>query len=206
MVSVQVCLHVILAQGRQSSFGRALATVSARVISFSASHMRFIARHAKQDFVDKPLAHRAAWDAFHSLSVLHALSLHRHPTQSTIPACAQPFVLYRWMLHNDAPWNLSSMTTRRWRRRCSKVCLVSSTLRSDLTDQGDGEFDSDDQLLQREEDAEQQPAFAPRSLGLRERLKQRLGRPLKIAVPGKGPVAKMQDVCTVRCTPRDRAV
>ena len=27
-------------------------------------------------------------------------------------------------------------------------------------------------------------------------------RPLKIAVPGKGPVAKIQDVCAVRCTRR----
>jgi hypothetical protein len=71
--------------------------------------------------------------------------------------------------------------------------------------QGEGEFDSDHQPLERE-DPEEQHTFAPRSIGLRERLRQRLGRPLKIAVPGKGPVAKIQDVCTVRRIPENRAV
>jgi hypothetical protein len=80
------------------------------------------------------------------------------------------------------------------RIRCEdgrKICDANGT-------KGEGEFDSNDQQPHREEDATEQPAFAPRSLGLRERLKQRLGRPLKIAVPEKGPVAKIQDVCTVR--------
>jgi hypothetical protein len=72
-----------------------------------------------------------------------------------------------------------------------------------LTDLGEGEFDSDDRQPNHDEHAEEQPAFAPRSLGLRERLKQRLGRPLKIAVPEKGPVAKIQDVCTVCRTLRE---
>ncbi len=75
-----------------------------------------------------------------------------------------------------------------------------------LTGQGEGEFDSNYRPLEREEALEEQPTFAPRSMGLRERLRQRLGRPLKIAVPGKGPVAKIQDVCTVRRIPENRAV
>jgi hypothetical protein len=42
--------------------------------------------------------------------------------------------------------------------------------------------------------------FAPQPFGLRARLRQRLGRPLKIAVPNKGPVAILQDACSVSCT------
>jgi hypothetical protein len=100
------------------------------------------------------------------------------------------------VVYDDSP--LAKVLLEGTRRLSS---LVWSVLRGlQLTDQGEGEFDSDDHEVHREEDAAEQPAFAPRSLGLRERLKQRLGRPLKIAVPGKGPVAKIQHVCTVRCT------
>jgi hypothetical protein len=44
------------------------------------------------------------------------------------------------------------------------------------------------------------PSFAPRPSGLRAKLRHRLGKPLKIAVPHKGPVAIIQDACHVSYT------
>jgi hypothetical protein len=43
-------------------------------------------------------------------------------------------------------------------------------------------------------------SFAPRPSGLRAKFKKRLGTPLKIPRPHKGPVAIIQDACSVSHT------
>jgi hypothetical protein len=66
--------------------------------------------------------------------------------------------------------------------------------------EGEGEGDSYMDASQQSHDAPEhqtlpQKRFAPS--GLHARLRQRLGQPLKIAVPYNGPVARIQHACSV---------
>jgi hypothetical protein len=65
---------------------------------------------------------------------------------------------------------------------------------------GEGEGDSSMDTQQSQDAPEHQTLpqkqFAPS--GLHARLRQRLGQPLKIAVPSDGPVARIQLACSVR--------